>query len=459
MHIHILGVCGTFMAGLARLALARGHRVTGADAAAWPPMSTELEHLGIPVMPFRVEDLHPAPDLVVIGNALSRGNPVVEAVLERGLPYVSGPEWLGREVLPGRHVVAVSGTHGKTTTTSLVAHLLRDAGLEPGWLVGGVAHDLPGSAALGSGLPFVVEADEYDTAFFDKRSKFVHYRPRTLVVNHLEYDHADIFPDLAAIQTQFHHLVRTVPGGGHIFARAGITAIEETLARGCWSAVARFAVGDEAADVPSAARARLQAADGSSFSIVSADGGEIDITWGMRGVHNVANALAAFLVGQVFGVDGQQFARSCSTFRGVRRRLESLGQAAGIEVIDDFAHHPTAIETTLAGVVAGRGSGRVHAVLELRSNSMRAGEYRERLGPSLAVADSVWVLMPSSIPWDVRASLSGLGERLHCLTSDSALVEGVASTAQAGDRIVCMSNGDFAGVPARILGALADRQP
>jgi UDP-N-acetylmuramate: L-alanyl-gamma-D-glutamyl-meso-diaminopimelate ligase len=473
MHILILGICGTFMAGLARLALERGHRVSGADKAAWPPMSTELARLGIPVHPYRVEDLSPAPDLVLIGNALSRGNPVVEAVLDRGLPYLSGPEWLGRELLAGRHVVAVAGTHGKTTTTALVTHVLCTAGHGPGWLLGGVAHDLPGSAHAGGaasgadgappeagspvpGGPFVVEADEYDTAFFDKRSKFLHYRPRTLVINHLEYDHADIFPDLAAIQTQFHHLVRTVPSDGRIIVRAGIPALEAMLARGCWTPVERFAVDQEAADAEGvAARARLLAADGRHFAVETTAGTVLSVRWTLRGKHNVANALAAFLATRAFGVAPAVFARACASFGGVRRRLESLGQAAGVEVFDDFAHHPTAIAATLAGLAANAdGAGRVHAVLELRSNSLRAGEYRHELAPALAAADRVWVLVPAGLGWDVPASLAPLGSRARCLPTDDALIAAVVTATHPGDRIVCMSNGDFAGVPGRLLAAL-----
>jgi len=456
------------MAGLARLALERGHRVTGADRAAWPPMSTELERLGVHVAPYRVEDLSPAPDLVVIGNALSRGNPVVEAVLDRGLPYLSGPEWLGREVLAGRHVVAVAGTHGKTTTTALITHVLRTAGLNPGWLVGGVAPDLPGSAHAGgaadtntaaAATPFVVEADEYDTAFFDKRSKFLHYRPRTLVVNHLEFDHADIFPDLAAIQTQFHQLLRSVPANGRLIVRAGIPALEATLTRGCWTPVERFAVGAEAAGVEGIhARARLLAPDGQHFVIETADGAVCTVNWSLRGTHNVANALAAFLTARTLGVAPEVYAEACASFRGVRRRLESLGQVGDIEVLDDFAHHPTAIAATLAGLKAAvtRG-GRVHAVLELRSNSMRAGEYQEQLAAALDDADGVWVLTPPELGWDVPASLAPLGTRAHCLPTDEALVAAVSAAAGPGDRVVCMSNGDFAGVPGRILAALAAR--
>jgi UDP-N-acetylmuramate: L-alanyl-gamma-D-glutamyl-meso-diaminopimelate ligase len=451
MHIHILGICGTFMAGIARLARDLGHQVTGADQAAYPPMSDELAGLGIRVTQgYRAQDLPEAADLVVIGNALSRGNPAVEAVLARRMRYTSGPEWLAAAVLQERQVIALSGTHGKTTTTALVTHILRQAGLEPGWLVGGVAPDLPGSAALGSGECFVIEADEYDTAFFDKRSKFLHYRPHTLVINHLEFDHADIFPDLAAIKTQFHHLVRTVPANGHIFHRGGIAAIPDMLGRGCWTPVQTFDLQGEA-DF----RAELLAADGSHFRIHAHGEAVSDIRWSLLGRHNVANALASYAVAHSLGIPAEVHAGACASFIGVRRRLELVGRHHGITVLDDFAHHPTAIRSTLEGLALRSEAGRVLAVLELRSNSMRLGEYRDSLADALDPASLVWVLRPAELAWDLEACLAPLGERVRIATSSAEIIASIAATAREGDAIVCMSNGDFEALPKRLSACLA----
>lgn len=445
MHIHILGICGTFMAGIARLALAQGAKVTGADKASYPPMSTELAALGIEVTSgYAAEDL-PDADVFVIGNALSRGVPAIEAILNDGHPYCSGPEWLRQNVLPGRRVIAIAGTHGKTTTTALVAHCLQYAGHAPGWLLGGVAQDLPGSASLGRGREFVIEADEYDTAFFDKRSKFIHYQPHTLVINHLEYDHADIFPNLAAIQTQFQHVVRIVPSLGCIIHRANLPTIDEVLNQGCWTPRLSFAP-EPGGDL----HAELHRPDGTAFSIVK--NGEVcaNIDWDLRGEHNVANALAAFAVVDHHGVGGSDFARACRAFRGVKRRLEHRGRVAEADIYDDFAHHPTAIASTLAGVRASTPT-RLIAVLELRSNSMRAGEYRETLAQALEAADLIWVLRPSALDWDLDAALAPLGPRVRVCVAVAALVQELRAALRRGDQVICMSNGDFQGLFTALL--------
>ncbi len=366
MHIHILGICGTFMGSLALLARELGHRVTGSDANVYPPMSTQLEQAGIELLEgYHPEHLEPAPDLVVVGNALSRGNLEVEALLDRGLPYTSGPEWLREQVLPGKWVLAVSGTHGKTTTASMLAWILEYAGMAPGFLIGGVTQNFPHSARLGETPFFVVEADEYDSAFFDKRSKFVHYRPRTLIINNLEYDHADIFPDLAAIQRQFHHLVRTVPGSGLIISPAGERAIEDTLTQGCWSP--RQTLGGDDGEW----QVRLINTDGSCFEVLHEGEPLATVNWSQSGQHNVMNGLAALIAARHVGVTPEVGARALGEFAGVKRRLELLADVHGIKVYDDFAHHPTAIKTTLAGLRAKVGDDKIIALIEPRSNIMR----------------------------------------------------------------------------------------
>lgn len=448
MHIHILGIGGTFMAGVALLARAAGHQVTGSDLGLYPPMSTQLEQAGIDVMEgYLPEHVQPAPDQVVIGNAMARGNPCVEYVLDAGLAYVSGPQWLAEQVLVGRHVLAVAGTHGKTTTASMLAHILQQSGLEPGYLIGGVPADFGRSAALGEGRCFVVEADEYDTAFFDKRSKFVHYRPRTLVLNNLEFDHADIFDDLNAIKRQFHHLVRTVPGAGRIIHNAADKNLDSVLAMGCWTPTDAF-------NGPGHWQAQPLIPDGSVIEVRRA--GELvgTLHWQLRGEHNLNNALAALAAAEHVGVSVEQGISALTDFRGVKRRLELLGQPRGIAVYDDFAHHPTAIASTLAGLRASIGEGRILAVFEPRSNTMRAGAHRDTLAGSFSDADQVFVL-DSGLDWTVSDVLAPLGESLHVASDVSTLLYQIVEQADSGDIVVVMSNGGFGGIHERLLEALA----
>ncbi len=453
MHVHVLGVCGTFMAGVALLARARGHRVSGSDAHAYPPMSTQLEAAGIEVHEgYDPAPLRTAPDCVVIGNALSRGNPAVEYVLERGLRYTSGPQWLAEEVLAERWVLAVAGTHGKTTTSSMLAWILECAGLAPGFLIGGIPQNFRESARLGETPFFVVEADEYDTAFFDKRSKFVHYRPRTAVLNNLEYDHADIFPDLAAIQTQFHHLVRTVPGNGLLVTPAADAALDAVLARGCWTPVERFGAGGEWS-------ARLQAADGGEFEVLHRGAVQGRVRWSLLGAHNVSNALAAVAAARHAGVPVGLATEALGGFESVKRRLEVLGVVDGVTVYDDFAHHPTAIATTLAGLREHAPDARLVAVLEPRSNTMRLGVHRQALAQSLGAADRVFVFTPPDLEWDLAAATAPLGERRALHDSIQALAEAIVAEARAGDHLVIMSNGAFGGLHQRVLDGLRGRAP
>ncbi len=395
MRLHILGICGTFMGGVAALARELGLTVEGSDANVYPPMSTQLEALGIRLMDgYKADYLKPAPDLVVVGNAMTRGNPAVEYMLDAQLRYISGPQWLGDTLLPGREVLAVAGTHGKTTTTSLLAHLLESAGLAPGFLIGGVPGNFDVSARVGSGKPFVIEADEYDSAFFDKRSKFVHYRPRIAILNNLEYDHADIFPDVAAIQRQFHHLVRTVPGNGRLIVNAHDHHLAEVLAMGCWTPVETFGIGK------GDWQAQLLAADGSAFAVRRQ--GELigEVHWSLLGNHSVMNALAALAAATAVGADPRGLLPAFASFESVKRRMEVVGEAGGVRVYDDFAHHPTAIATTLAGLRAKVGAARIVVALEPRSNSMRLGAHAEALAPSLIDADAVVFLHRPELSWD-----------------------------------------------------------
>ena len=455
MHLHILGIGGTFMAGIAALARAQGHRVTGSDRPLYPPMSTQLAALGIEVIEGYDNDLlEPAPDCVVVGNVMRRGLPVVERLLDSGLPYCSGPEWLAREVLHGRWTLAVAGTHGKTTTTSILAFLLEAAGLKPGFLVGGIPADFGVSARLGEAPFFVVEADEYDTAFFDKRSKFVHYRPRTLVLGNLEFDHADIFPDLAAIQRQFHHLVRTVPGSGLLVSRAGDAALEEVLAQGCWTPVERFAGPEDAASAAGHA-ARLVPG---GFEVVGPDAAVVaTVRWAMPGAHNAENALAAMLAARHAGVPLEISARALASFRGVKRRQEWIGTADGVELFDDFAHHPTAIARTLAAMRPGISGGRLVAVLEPRSNTMRMGVHAGHLAQALAGADRVYVHAPEDLGWDAAGALASLGAQARVCPELAALEAILLAELRAGDRVVLMSNGSFGGLYGRLRDGLEAR--
>jgi UDP-N-acetylmuramate: L-alanyl-gamma-D-glutamyl-meso-diaminopimelate ligase len=450
MHVHVLGICGTFMGGLALLARSLGHRVTGSDANVYPPMSTQLAAAGITLTEgYDPAQLDPTPDQVVIGNALSRGNSAVERVLNDGLRYTSGAQWLAEEVLHGRWVLAVAGTHGKTTTASMLAWILEHAGLAPGFLIGGVPLDFGVSARLGDSRFFVVEADEYDTAFFDKRSKFVHYRPRTLVMNNLEFDHADIFADLAQIQRQFHHLVRTVPGRGLIVAPRADAALREVLAMGCWTPVEHVDLADG-----SAWGVAEVAADGSRFTVVCT-GREIgEVRWNHTGLHNVANALAALAAARHAGVPPEVGVAALSTFQGVKRRMELRGEAKGVRVYDDFAHHPTAIRTTLHGLRRQVGDARIVAILEPRSNTMRLGVHKDELPEALAEADRVFVYAPANLGWDASGVFARMGEKAAVLGSTEDIVRQVAAEARSGDQVLVMSNGGFEGIHQRLLGAL-----
>jgi UDP-N-acetylmuramate: L-alanyl-gamma-D-glutamyl-meso-diaminopimelate ligase len=449
MHIHILGICGTFMGGVAAIAKQAGHRVTGCDANVYPPMSTQLEAQGIEL----IEGWDPAqialkPDLFVVGNVVSRGNPLVEEILDRNLGYISGPQWLYEEVLREKWVLAVAGTHGKTTTTSMLSWLLEAGGLHPGFLIGGVPENFGASARLTDSMFFVIEADEYDTAFFDKRSKFVHYHPRTAILNNLEYDHADIFPDLGAIETQFHHLVRTVPSKGLIVANAREASIARVLERGCWSPVEKFGI-------PSGWSAGSVEPDG-SFG-VQLNGSELGrVHWDLLGEHNRMNALASLAAARNVGVRIEQGIEALSGFKNVKRRMEVRGSVNGITVYDDFAHHPTAIETTIAGLRSKVGGERILAVLEPRSNTMKLGVMKDTLAGSLKDAQLVFCYT-GSIGWDAQAALAPLGSKVSCKDDLLALVRGIVTAARPGDHVLIMSNGAFGGIHGTLLSALNAR--
>ena len=445
MHIHILGICGTFMGGIAVIARQAGHKVTGCDANVYPPMSTQLEAQGIAL----IEGWDPAqvelkPDLFVIGNVVSRGNPLMETILERGLFYISGPQWLYENVLRDKWVLAVAGTHGKTTTSSMLAWVLEHGGLNPGFLTGGVPMNFDASARLTRSPFFVIEADEYDTAFFDKRSKFVHYHPRTAILNNLEFDHADIFPDLAAIETQFHHLVRTVPGNGLIVRNGREPALDRVLGRGCWTPVESF-------DAQSGWTA--QPFDQSSFQVHFAARTQGTVRWDLLGAHNTSNALAAIAAARHAGVPPAAAIDGLARFRNVRRRLEVRGVVNGVTVYDDFAHHPTAIATTLAGLRGKVGNARILAVLEPRSNTMKMGVMKDTLAPSLDDAQRVFCYT-QGIGWDAAQALAGLGRRATCHDDLAHLVRSIVAEARAGDHVLVMSNGGFGGVHDKLLVAL-----
>ena len=449
MHLHILGICGTFMGGVALLARALGHRVTGSDANVYPPMSTQLEAAGIGLMEgYDAAHLDPAPDVVVVGNAMKRGIPAVESMLDRGLRYVSGPEWLREHLLRERWVLAVAGTHGKTTAASMLAWILDDAGLDPGFLIGGVPLDFGVSARLGSAPFFVVEADEYDTAFFDKRSKFVHYGPRTLILNNLEFDHADIFDDLAMIQRQFHHLVRIVPGSGLIVYPRGDDALNEVLEMGCWTPRETLGEGGDWT-------AALLEPDGSRFRVLLHDRVVGEVAWKHTGLHNVANALAVLAAARHAGVPAEQGIAALGRFEGVRRRMELRGEARGIRVYDDFAHHPTAIATTLEGLRRRVDGERFLAVLEPRSNTRRLGGHNEALAASLGEADLVYVYAPAELGWDAAPVFKSLGVRAAVFDRVDDIVARVVQESVAGDHVLVMSNGGFQGIHQKLLDALA----
>ncbi|MGV6477642.1 UDP-N-acetylmuramate:L-alanyl-gamma-D-glutamyl-meso-diaminopimelate ligase [Azotobacter vinelandii] len=450
MHIHILGICGTFMGSLAVLAKELGHRVTGSDANVYPPMSTQLEAQGIELMQgYAPGHLQPAPDLVVIGNALSRGNPAVEYVLNQGLPYVSGPQWLADHVLQGRWVLAVAGTHGKTTTTSMLAWVLEQAGMSPGFLIGGVPQNFGVSARLGGSDFFVVEADEYDSAFFDKRSKFVHYRPRTAILNNLEFDHADIFPDLAAIERQFHHLVRTIPSQGLIVYPTTEEAIERMLAMGRWTPVQTTGEGGQW-------QARLLVEDGSRFEVRFEGAPQGVVDWELSGRHNVANALATLAAARHVGVAAEQGIAALGGFRNVKRRMEKVAEVRGVTLYDDFAHHPTAIATTLDGLRKRVGEAPIIAVIEPRSNSMKLGAHRDGLPGAVAQADQVVWYAPPNLGWDLAATAAACPVPAVVCESLEAIIARVVSQAAPGTQVVIMSNGGFGGLHGKLARALED---
>jgi UDP-N-acetylmuramate: L-alanyl-gamma-D-glutamyl-meso-diaminopimelate ligase len=482
MHLHILGICGTFMGGLAALAQALGHRVTGCDAQVYPPMSEQLRALGIDLLQgYEASQLALRPDVFVVGNVVVRGNPLMEAILDAGAAYTSGPQWLAEHLLQGHHVLAVAGTHGKTTTTAMLAWILEHAGLQPGFLVGGVPRNFGVSARL-AGLPgvdpgaqpgmnrgaraatqgrplFVIEADEYDTAFFDKRSKFVHYRPRTAILNNLEHDHADIFPDLAAIETQFHQLVRTVPSSGRLVVNAREDALQRVLARGCWSEVQRFGGRKEE---PGGIRSR---GEPQAFDVLRGSMKIARVEWSLIGEHNQLNALAALAAAEHVGVAPEAAAEALARFESVRRRLELRGTVGGVRVYDDFAHHPTAIRTTLDGLrrqldqqraAAGRGAApaRILAVFEPRSNTMKLGAMKARLPWALEEADLSFC-HAANLGWDAAEALAPMGAQAQVFDSIDRLVAAVAQAARPGDHILCMSNGGFGGVHDKLLAALS----
>ena len=453
MHLHILGICGTFMGGIAALARAAGHRVTGSDQNVYPPMSDQLAALGIELISgYDPKQLELKPDVVVVGNVMSRGNALVEALLDSDIPYTSGPEWLARHVLASRWVMAVAGTHGKTTTSSLLTWILEYAGLQPGFLIGGVPGNFNVTARLGAGQHFVVEADEYDTAFFDKRAKFVHYRPRTAILNNLEHDHADIYPDVASIQWQFHQMVRMVPRKGQIIANVGEPHIVQTLDMGCWTPVERFA------DRVSADTAWYVLAEPGSdytqFIVMQGDRRIGEVRWDMMGRHNAANALAAILAARHAGVTEAQAIAALTEFQGVRRRMEVRGTVRGVTVYDDFAHHPTAIETTVDGLRRRIGKSRLVAVLEPRSNTMKLGAHKAALAHSLAHADQVWIYQGPDVKWDVAEAVGSLGEKVRIQRDIDALVQSLVSEARSGDHILIMSNGGFGGIHGKLLTQL-----
>ncbi|HSQ02912.1 MAG TPA: UDP-N-acetylmuramate:L-alanyl-gamma-D-glutamyl-meso-diaminopimelate ligase [Burkholderiales bacterium] len=449
MHLHILGICGTFMGGIALLARAAGHQVTGCDANVYPPMSTQLEAHGITLIQgYGADQIAVNPDIFVIGNVVTRGNALMEEILNRDLAYTSGPQWLAENVLRDKWVLAVAGTHGKTTTTSMLAWMLEHAGLAPGFLVGGVPENFGVSARTGGSPFFVIEADEYDTAFFDKRSKFVHYRSRTAILNNLEYDHADIFPDLAAIETQFHHFVRTLPAIGLVVVNGADEALQRVLARGCWSAVEKFGVADGWDAGP-------QDRDG-RFSVRHQGVAVGDVRWSLLGEHNRANALAAIAAARHAGVAPALAIEALASFRNVKRRLEVRGTVRGVTVYDDFAHHPTAIRTTIAGLRSKVGAARILAVLEPRSNTMKQGVMKDQLAGSLHEADLVYCYS-AGLGWDADATLAPLGAKARVHADLPQLVEAIAHAARAGDHVLFMSNGGFGGIHEKLLQRLAER--
>jgi UDP-N-acetylmuramate: L-alanyl-gamma-D-glutamyl-meso-diaminopimelate ligase len=454
MHIHILGACGTFMGGVALLAKRAGHQVSGSDQHTYPPMSTQLEAEGITLYEgYSAEHLDPQPDLVIIGNSLSRGNPAIEHVLNQRIHYTSGPRWLGENYLRGKSVIAVAGTHGKTTTSSMVAWILDQAGLKPGFLIGGIPHDFGYSARDGEDF-FVVEADEYDTAFFDKRAKFVHYRPAIAILNNLEYDHADIYPDLQSIQTQFHHLVRTLPGNGMIISNGLDANLESVLEQGCWSQLERFSIGEEPADW----KVALKKPGGRELTLSRSGVTLGDLSWGMQGRHNAMNACAAIAACAAAGVEPAQAIESLASFQGVKRRMELVDDIDGVLIYDDFAHHPTAIRLTLEGVRRNIGNARLLVALEPRSNTMKAGIHIDELGPALIAADKVWLKTGDGINWDPQEALAPLEGRGRVVTRTEDLLQQLSDMVRPGDHVVFMSNGGFDAATQRFCHMLKEHE-
>ncbi|QPG05813.1 UDP-N-acetylmuramate:L-alanyl-gamma-D-glutamyl-meso-diaminopimelate ligase [Salinimonas marina] len=446
MHVHILGICGSFMGGIAAIAKSLGHTVTGSDINVYPPMSTQLEALGITLTEgYDPAQFEPVPDKVIIGNALSRGNPAVEYVLNRNLDYTSGPQWLLENLLHERWVIGVSGTHGKTTTSSMIAWILEDAGLNPGFLIGGVPENFGISARTGDSPFFVIEADEYDSAFFDKRSKFVHYRPKTLIINNLEFDHADIFADLAAIQTQFHHLVRMVPQNGLILSPTQTPAITHTLEQGCWSDQQRL--GEDW-------QAQLLHPDGSAFKVLKHQQVIGEVHWSLVGQHNVDNGIMAIAAAHHAGVQLEDAIAALQRFKNVKRRMETKGQVGGITVYDDFAHHPTAIATTLAGLRNKVGSARILAILEPRSNTMKMGVHKDTLAASWQQADNVLIYEPAGMTWSLTQAAARSQTPARCCNQVQHIIDETLQLARPGDHILVMSNGGFENIHQRLLTAL-----
>ncbi|WP_111977681.1 UDP-N-acetylmuramate:L-alanyl-gamma-D-glutamyl-meso-diaminopimelate ligase [Algibacillus agarilyticus] len=459
MHIHILGICGTFMGGLAVIAKELGYKVTGSDANVYPPMSTQLTELGIDLLEgYKVEHLNPKPDLVIIGNALSRGNEAVEAVLNQNIPYVSGPQWLLEHVLKDKWVLAVSGTHGKTTTTSMLTWILEDNGLKPGFLIGGVANNLGVSARLGDSIFFCIEADEYDSAFFDKRSKFVHYRPRTLILNNLEFDHADIFADLPAIQKQFHHLMRTVPSNGMVLLPESDKALEQVIDMGCWCEKQTTGLVGENTIISADWQLRAHKADYSEFDIMFENEYQGTVNWNLVGEHNANNAQMAVAAARNVGVRPQDAIASLAKFENVKRRLELKGEVNQVKVFDDFAHHPTAIATTLDGMknsLLTQGQiGRIIAVLEPRSATMKLGVHAATLSDSLSDADAVYLFQPENLGWSLDEVCKQNKQPSYLYQNIDELVQAVVNDADKGDVILVMSNGGFAGIHQKLLDSL-----
>lgn len=451
MKIHILGICGTFMGGIAALARAEGHEVSGSDENVYPPMSTLLESQGIEIQQgFHIEDIPDDVDQVVVGNVMTRGKPVIEAMLDRGISYTSGPQWLFENVLRDRWVLAVAGTHGKTTTASMLAWVLEYAKMSPGFLIGGVPENFGVSARIGETPFFVVEADEYDTAFFDKRSKFVHYHPSTLVLNNLEYDHADIFPNLDAIKTQFHHLMRMVPGKGLVVTNGDESNLQDVLDQGCWTPVESFSSASNDSDWS----VNLLEPSGQQFEVLYQGEKLGTVDWTLMGKHNVSNALASIAAARHVGVPPQHAIDALNEFENVKRRMQLRGEIHGIRVYDDFAHHPTAIETTLSGLRKNVGDQKIVAILEPRSNTMRMGVHKAKLADSLVLADEIVLYQPEGLTWELDEVIGGLGEKAKVYSSVDDIVSSLVKTSKTGDQLLVMSNGGFGGIHEKLLSAL-----